>query len=143
MAVVEKLSNCLILKCCYVNIHAKIEPGNAFRLLVKIAKYTADVEYGGQVEMVDQEHELLLDRSVGYSLAQFHEDLSSKIIWGPSQTLSTWVLDTHIAVEVTIKAGYENRESSVPSKVSITANPARSGVTIANVDGASTAGTNA
>jgi hypothetical protein len=37
----------------------------------------------------------------------------------------------HIAVEVTTKARHENRESSVASKVSNTANPARSGVTIA------------
>jgi hypothetical protein len=49
----------------------------------------------------------------------------------------------HIAMEVTGKAGYENRESSVASKVSNTANPARSGVTTANVDGASSVGTNA
>ena len=49
----------------------------------------------------------------------------------------------HIAVEVTAKAGYENRESSVASKVSNTANPARSGVTTTNVDGALSARTNA
>jgi len=103
-------------------------------------------------------------------VAQFHEDVATKIIWGPSQTLAIWVLDSdtgsewkirrddqwqqmieekwdermaHIAVEVTAKAGYENRESLVASKVSNTANPARSGVTTANVDGASSAGTNA
>jgi hypothetical protein len=48
----------------------------------------------------------------------------------------------HIVVEVTSKAGYENRESSVASKVSNTANPTRSGVTTANIDGASSTGTN-
>jgi hypothetical protein len=50
---------------------------------------------------------------------------------------------THIVVEVTANDGYENRESSMASKVSNTANPARSGVTTVNVDGASSAGTNA
>ena len=58
--------NCLTVECFYVHIHARIEPGNVFRLVLKIAKYTADVEYG-QVEMVDQEHELWLDRSLGCS----------------------------------------------------------------------------
>jgi hypothetical protein len=73
--------------CFYVYIHVRIEPSNAFRLVLKVAKYTADVEYG-LVEMADQEHELCLDRSIGYSLAQFHDDVATKIIWGPSQTLS-------------------------------------------------------
>jgi hypothetical protein len=67
--------------CFYVYIHVRIEPSNAFRLVLKVAKYTADVEYG-LVEMADQEHELCLDRSIGYSLAQFHDDVATKIIWG-------------------------------------------------------------
>ena len=49
----------------------------------------------------------------------------------------------HIAVEVVAKDGYERNDGSVASKVSNTANPARSGVTTTNVDGASSAGTNA
>jgi hypothetical protein len=40
-----------------VYIHARIDPGNAFRVVLKVAKYTANVEYG-LVEMVDQEHKL-------------------------------------------------------------------------------------
>jgi hypothetical protein len=75
------------VQCFYVHIHARIEPSNAFRVVLKVAKYTADVEYG-LVEMVDQEHGLWLDRSLGYSLAQFHDDVATKIIWGPSQILS-------------------------------------------------------
>ena len=82
------------MQCFYVYINARIEPGNAFRLVVKIVKYTAVLEYDGLVEIVDQEHELWLDRSVGYSLAQFHDKMATKIIWGPSQTLSIWVLDS-------------------------------------------------
>ena len=41
------------MECFYVHIHARIEPGNVFRLVLKIAKYTADVEYG-LVEMVNK-----------------------------------------------------------------------------------------
>jgi len=70
----------------------RIDPGSAFRLVVKVAKYVADGEYG-LVEMAEQQHDLWLDRNSQYSLAQFHEQLASKIIWGSSQTLSVWVLD--------------------------------------------------
>jgi hypothetical protein len=59
--------------------YVKIDPSNAFRLVLQIAKYTADVEYG-LVEMADQEHELWLDRSIGYSLTQFYDDVATKII---------------------------------------------------------------
>ena len=47
------------MECFYVHIHARIEPGNVFRLVLKIAKYTADVEYG-LVEMVDESSSLIL-----------------------------------------------------------------------------------
>jgi len=83
----------LTMHCFYVYIRARIEPCNAFRLVLKVAKYNV-VYHDEVVEMCDQEHELWLDRSVGYSLAQFHEDMATKIIWGPSQTLSIWVLDS-------------------------------------------------
>jgi hypothetical protein len=53
-----------------VYIHARINPGNAFRLVLKVAKYTTDVE-SCLVEMADQEHELWLDRSIGYSFLHF------------------------------------------------------------------------
>jgi len=130
-----------------VYIRSRIEPSNAFRVVFKVAKYTANVEYGDVVEMAEQEHELWLDKSTWYSLAQFYDDVATKIIWGPSQTLSIWVLDTntgsewkirrdyqwlvmikdkwdervaHIAVEVVAKDEYERNDSSVASKVSNT-----------------------
>jgi len=71
----------------------RIDPGNAFRLVVKVPKFIVDGEYG-LVEMADQEHELWLDRNLQYSLEKFHEEMATKIIWGPSQTLAVWVLDT-------------------------------------------------
>jgi hypothetical protein len=58
------------VQCFYVYIHARIQPSNAFRVVIKVAKYIADVEYG-LVEMTKQEHELWLDRNIGYSLALF------------------------------------------------------------------------
>jgi len=59
--------------------NARIDPGNAFRLDLKVAKYTADVEYT-LVEMAEQEHVLWLDRTNEYSLAQFYDDVATKII---------------------------------------------------------------
>jgi hypothetical protein len=83
-----------------VYIHAaRIEPDNVFRVVLKVAKYTADVKYGGLVEMAEQEHELWLYRSIGYSLAQFYDDVATKIILGLSQTLSIWILDTSTCSE--------------------------------------------
>jgi hypothetical protein len=75
----------LILVC--VRYCARIDPGNTFRLVVKVSKYVADGEYG-KVEMVEQEHEIWLDRTVQYSLEKFHDEMATKIIWGPSQTLA-------------------------------------------------------
>jgi len=86
----------------YVNIHARIKPDNAFRVVLKVAKYAADGEYG-LIEMAEQEHELWLDRSRGYSLSQFYDDMATKIIWGPSQTLALWVLDRDTGSEWKIR----------------------------------------
>ena len=82
--------------------YVRIDPGSAFRLVVKVAKYVADGEYG-LVEMAEQQHDLWLDRNSQYSLAQFHEQLASKIIWGSSQTLSVWVLDQDTGSEWKIR----------------------------------------
>ena len=62
----------------------------------------ADGEYG-LVEMAEQQHDLWLDRNCQYSMAQFHEDLATKIIWGPSQTLVVWVLDQDTGSEWKIR----------------------------------------
>ena len=72
--------------CVFVRYCVRIDLGNVFRLVVKVSKYVADGEYG-QVEMSPQEHELWLDRTVQFSLSKFHDEMASKIIWGPSQTL--------------------------------------------------------
>ena len=72
--------------------NARIDPGNAFRLVVKVAKFVADGEYG-LVEMADQQHNIWLDRTMDYTLSKFHDDMATKIIWGPSQTLSVWSVE--------------------------------------------------
>ena len=79
------LSNLLIY---FLWLHSvRIDPGNAFRLVVKVPKFITDGEYG-LVEMADQEHELWLDRNLQYSLEKFREEMATKIICGPSQTLA-------------------------------------------------------
>jgi hypothetical protein len=72
--------------CFIIYVDARMDPGSAFRLVIKVAKYVADGEYG-LVGMAEQQHDLWFDRNNEYSLAQLHEDLATKIIWGPSQTL--------------------------------------------------------
>ncbi|CAL4895118.1 unnamed protein product [Urochloa decumbens] len=79
-----------------------IDPGNAFRLVVKVPKYVADGEYG-LLEITDQEHELWVDTSQEYSVAKFNDDMASKIIWGPSQTLAVWVVDADTLSEWKIR----------------------------------------
>ena len=71
----------------------RIDSGNAFRLVVKVGKFVADGEYG-LVEMAEQEHEIWFDRIVDHTLSKFHDDMATKIIWGPSQTLSVWAVDS-------------------------------------------------
>jgi hypothetical protein len=51
----------------------------------------ADGEYG-LVEMAEQQHDLWLDRNCQYSMAQFHEDLATKIIWGQLKHLQCGLL---------------------------------------------------
>ena len=75
-----------------ISYDARIDPGNAFRLVVKVSPYVANGEYG-LVEMAEQHHDIWFDINSPYSLDQFTEELASKIMWGPSQTLSIWVLD--------------------------------------------------
>ena len=43
--------------------------------------------------MSEQEHEIWLDRNDHYTLAKFHAEMETKIIWGPSQTLAVWVVE--------------------------------------------------
>ena len=58
--------------------YARIDPGSAFRLVVKVAKYVANGEYG-LVEMAEQQHDLWFDRNSEYTLALFHEDLARDV----------------------------------------------------------------
>ena len=36
----------------------------------------------------------MVDRTGQYTLEKFHDEMATKIIWGPSQTLLVWVVDT-------------------------------------------------
>ena len=58
--------------------YARIDPGSAFRLVVKVTKYVANGEYG-LVEMAEQRHELWFDRNSEYTLALFYEDLARDV----------------------------------------------------------------
>ena len=84
------------------NEYVKIDPGNTFRLVVKVGKFVADGEYG-LVEMAEQEHEIWFDRIVDYTLSKFHDDMATKIIQGPSQTLSVQAIDSDSDSEWKIK----------------------------------------
>jgi hypothetical protein len=46
--------------------YVRINPGNTFRLVVKVGNYVADVEYG--IEIAEQEHELWLDITKQYTI---------------------------------------------------------------------------
>ena len=46
-----------------ISYDARIDPGNAFRLVVKISPYVADGEYG-LVEMAEQHHDIWLISTV-------------------------------------------------------------------------------
>ena len=46
---------------------ARIDPGSAFRLVVKVSPYVADGEYG-LVEMAEQQHNIWFDRNSQYWL---------------------------------------------------------------------------
>ena len=42
----------------------------------------------------EQCHDIWVDSSSGYNLDDFLSDMTSKIIWGPSQTLRVWSVDS-------------------------------------------------
>jgi hypothetical protein len=44
--------------------------------------------------MDEQVHVIWLDKSLQYSIDKFHDDMATKIIWGPAQTWDIWVIDT-------------------------------------------------
>nr|XP_034568866.1 uncharacterized protein LOC117833468 isoform X3 [Setaria viridis] len=57
-----------------------IDPGNAFKLVVKCAGYKAIHDYG-IIEMTEQWHDLWVDTCSGYNLDNFVNDMASKNIW--------------------------------------------------------------
>uniref|UniRef100_A0A0E0LKI9 Transposase MuDR plant domain-containing protein n=1 Tax=Oryza punctata TaxID=4537 RepID=A0A0E0LKI9_ORYPU len=83
-----------------------IGPGNAFRLIVRVAKYVANLEYG-MLQMSDQEYDWWADSSSGYSLDQFHDELASKVIWERSQEIVVWGLDIEIGTECKLVSNEE------------------------------------
>lgn len=117
----------------------RIDPGNAVRVVVKCASYVANLEYG-LLSMSEQEHDWWVDKCKGYSLDKFCDDMTSKVIWGPSQEIVVWGLDfysgtewkvtnneqfekwfqsgwkekvVYLGVEVVTKKGYKTAESYV------------------------------
>ncbi|WVZ50473.1 LOW QUALITY PROTEIN: hypothetical protein U9M48_001719 [Paspalum notatum var. saurae] len=114
-----------------------IDPGNAFRLIVRCGRYKANLDYGS-VDIVDQEHELWLDLRSGYSLHLLEQDLAAKMIWDivvwglDAKTNSEWrvtsdsglqeMIDArldvrvmYLAVEVVEKDGYKKDETFAPA----------------------------
>jgi hypothetical protein len=49
------------------------------------------------MELDEQTHVIWLDKCVGYNLDNFLEDMATKTIWGRSQTLAVWAVDTDSA----------------------------------------------
>lgn len=56
-----------------------------------------------------EEHEFWVDGSV-YSLDQFKEDMASKIIWGSSQTLVVWGVDSGSGSEWKLSSNEQFKE---------------------------------
>ncbi|KAJ1261025.1 hypothetical protein BS78_10G276500 [Paspalum vaginatum] len=120
----------------------RIDPGNAFRLVVNCGSYSANLDYG-VLEMSDQEHDLWINCNNGYNLDKFTDDMATLMIWGSSQTIAVWAVDTDsdakwklrrnehfekmiqsrlndrfakLVVEVVLKEGYDQNFSSITSK---------------------------
>ena len=70
----------------YFHDCVRIDPGNAFRLVVKSEKFKANLEYG-LLDMGEMWHEWWVDLNSGYNLEKFMNDMASKIIWVPAKLL--------------------------------------------------------
>jgi len=90
-------------------VTVRIDPGNAFRIHVSVAKYTANVDYGF-VEMDDQEHDVWIDLTSHYSLSKFVNEMAEKIIWGSGQQLVVWGLDKESGTEWKVTTDEQFRE---------------------------------
>ncbi|WVZ84976.1 hypothetical protein U9M48_031941, partial [Paspalum notatum var. saurae] len=78
--------------------YVRIDPSNAFRLIIKTGSYKANLEYG-TLEIEEQHHDHWIDSSRGYSMQDFIDDMATKIIWGPSHELEVWGIDTESGSE--------------------------------------------
>ena len=58
-----------------ISYDARIDPGNPFRLVVKVSPYVANGEYE-LVEMAEQHHDIWFDINSPYSLDQFTKELA-------------------------------------------------------------------
>jgi hypothetical protein len=76
-----------------VYAYVKIDPGNAFKIVVKCEKFKAILEYAAVLDMDEQWHDLWIDRCSGHNIDAFVTNMASKIPWGPSQTLDVWAVD--------------------------------------------------
>ncbi|CAO2161156.1 unnamed protein product [Urochloa humidicola] len=94
-----------------------IDPGNAFRIVVKCAAYKALLEYDGNLDMDEQYHDVWVDINSGYNLDSFVIDMAAKIIWGPSQELAVWAVDSDSAAEWKIRKN-EHFEKMIKSRLS-------------------------
>lgn len=57
--------------------------------------------------MSEQDYDWWVDISSGYNLDKFHDEMASKIIWGPSQEIRVWGLDTEIGTECKLTTNEE------------------------------------
>ena len=98
----------------YVDDSVRIDPGNAFRIVVKCARYKA-IHYYGIIEMAEQWHDLWVDICIGYNLDSFVTDMASKIYWGTCQELTVWAVDSDSAAKWKIRKN-EHFEKMIKSR---------------------------
>ncbi len=61
---------CVLTPFFYESVYVRIDPGNALRFLVRVAKYVANLEYG-MLPMSEQDYDWWVDISSGYNWINF------------------------------------------------------------------------
>lgn len=79
---------------CIVPV-TRIEPCNAFKLVVCCSKYNANLEFV-MVQMDEQRHVLW-----------FVDAMASKIIWASTQTLAVWAVENDVEWKLTSNDQFE------------------------------------
>lgn len=79
-------------KCLYFCCSTRIDPSNAFRLVVNSSQYTTILEYEN-LDIDAQNHVLWIDGSTVYNLDNFVEEMTGRIFLGPCQKFVVWGLD--------------------------------------------------